>query len=133
MIMITRTKELQMSNYVFNARGNARDHVVPTVPRQHKPEEVDASVISHGTMKDIDWTIFDEGMKAPELTVFDAEPREPQILQLPESLRIERARQLMDQIEPIPLDINEGDVARLNEDTLIEKSEDGFALYHIQG
>jgi len=52
--------------------------------------------------------------------------------QLSKEQRLERAKEIMDEKEPLEIDLEMGAIRRLNESTLVERTESGFNLYHIQ-
>ena len=45
--------------------------------------------------------------------------------------RIEKATALMEELESTPLSLETGELARPSEEIIIEKTEDGFAIYDI--
>lgn len=45
--------------------------------------------------------------------------------------RLEKAKEIMEQKDPVELDLDTGEIERLNETTLVERTDNGFCLYHI--
>jgi hypothetical protein len=46
--------------------------------------------------------------------------------------RLEKAKKIMAEKDPVEIDMEIGEIKRLDETTLVERIESGFTLYHIQ-
>lgn len=62
----------------------------------------------------------------------DTEPKKPDIADFTKEERLKKAKKMMDEVPKESLSLEEGEIIRIAEDHLIEKTSSGFNLFHIQ-
>ncbi|MFC6904217.1 hypothetical protein [Halalkalicoccus tibetensis] len=56
---------------------------------------------------------------------------EPDIAELPEEERLEKAKKMMEESQALELSLEVGEMDRITQDIIVEKTSDGFIVYNI--
>lgn len=111
----------------------------------HSSQLIDAGIVMMfvGVSGLITWTVLHGGWIVYTMALLTligfaiyfiglgVEAQEDTLDTLSKEERLEMANEMMDETDPVELDLDDGDIERLDESTLVERTGDDICIYHV--